>query len=202
MDKILEALPEYILCITYGFIFIRIFRYICSLRNASDYQHIIWESLIVGFVLKKIYLVIPFSVSPEADIIGSMILTAVLSVIFSKIYSSAKVDKILRFLHIYRNRHVYIWQDIIDPKYATIIECSNPNTKEMYIGTLICCEDFTNQPYIILNNYEYWENYDDENTYHDHRGNLKMTALINTAEFTRIYPQYIDGSSKIKTIKD
>lgn len=199
MDKILEALPEYILCIVYGFIFIRLFRYIGSLKNASDYQHTIWESLIVGFVLKKIYSLIPFSINQGIDIIVLIALTAILSTIASKIYSSSKVDKMLRFFHIYRNRHVYIWQDIIDPDYATVVECTNPVTKETYIGTLICCEDFTNQPYIIINNYEYWEDYNDEKTYQDHRGNPQMTALINTAEFTRIYPQYIEGSSKIRS---
>lgn len=86
MEKIIESLPYFIVCIALGFIFLRVFRHMCSIENSDSHEHIIWESLFVGFILKNGFALFPYSINKAADIIGMTFFTFLFAIIFAKLY--------------------------------------------------------------------------------------------------------------------
>lgn len=201
MDKLIEALPQFIMSIVLGFVFIRVFRYMCSIKNSDEYEHIIWESLLVGFILKTGFSVIPFSINQPIDSLGMVLTTILLSGILAKIYSKDWIDKILRKFGIHRTRHKYIWQDIEDEENVTLIKAINPETKEMYYGALKYYEDFERNPQIILQYFQYWENNECNTPTLDFSDDPKCVVMIDTEKFSQIYAVYQSNSKKV-TLKD
>lgn len=199
MDKLIEFLPQIIIYIVLGFVFLRIFRYMCTIKNSEGYEHIVWESLLVGFVLKHCYMLIPFSVNYVVDIIGMIITTVFLAGIMSKLYSSRKVDNVLRYIGVHRTRNKYIWKDIEDPDYIMVADVINPDTKEAYHGVVIYYEEFERYPQIVLNHYQYWENWHDNLTM-DFSNDPSKVVLVDTTRFSRITISYDSKSKKIKRI--
>ena len=200
MDKLIEFLPQVIIYIILGFIFLRIFRYMCTIKNSEEYEHIVWESLLVGFVLNHCYMLIPISVNYAVDIIGMIVMTVILAGVFSKIYSSNKLDKALRYLGVHRTRNKYIWKDIEDHDYKMEVALMNPDTKEAYQGVIVYYEEFEKHPQIVLTQYRYWEDWHKEEPDMNFTDNPEKIALVDTAQFSRINIIYDKKSRKIKKI--
>ena len=201
MDKLIEFLPQFIIYIVLGFIFLRFFRYMCTIKNSDKYEHIIWESLLVGFVLKQCYTIIPFSINYTVDIIGMIITTIIIAGIFAKIYSSKCLDKFLRLIGVHRTRNKYIWKDIEDPDYIINADVINPDTHEAYHGVIIYYEEFERNPQIVLNHYQYWEDWHNDEPTMDFTNDPSKIVLVDTTQFSRITISYDENSSKIKQIE-
>lgn len=201
MDKLIELLPQLIVYIVLGFIFLRIFRYMCTIKNSDEYEHIIWESLMVGFVLKHCYAIIPFSINYTVDIIGMIITTIIIAGITAKGYSSKKLDRILQRIGIHRTRNKCIWKDIEDPDFIITADVMNPSTYEAYHGVIVYYEEFERQPQIVLNHYQYWEDWHKDETKMDFANDPSKIVLVDTTQFSRITISYDKNSSKIKNIK-
>ncbi len=198
MNELIEALPQYILYIVLGFIFLRIFRYMSTIKNSNNYDHIIWESIVVGFILNTLYKAIPFSINQPIDTIGMIIGTIFAAGLSAKLYSCKHIDKGLRKLGIYRTRNTFIWQDIEDKDNATYINAVNPETNEAYSGMLKYYEDFERNPQIILQNYKYWEDWHNKTPTLDFSNEPEYTILIDTTVFSRITVIYLPESEKVK----
>jgi len=65
LENLIESLPEFVSYIILGFVFLRIFRYVSTIKNSDEYEHVIWESILVGFALKSCFGLIPFSINPN-----------------------------------------------------------------------------------------------------------------------------------------
>lgn len=74
MNKLIEVLPQFILYIVLGFLFLRVFRYMCTIKNSEEYEHIVWESLLLGFVLKNCYEIIPYTINSAVNTLCMIIL--------------------------------------------------------------------------------------------------------------------------------
>ncbi len=199
MEKLIDFLPQVIIYIILGFIFLRIFRYMCTIKNSDEYEHIIWESLLVGFVLKHCYMLIPFSVNYIVDIVGMIILTIFLSAGISKIYSNRKIDEVLQKIGIHRTRNKYLWKDIEDSDYRMVVDAMNPDTQELYHGVVIYYEEFMKHPQLVLNHYKYWENFHKE-AIMDYTNDPSKVVIVDTNQFSRITISYDSNSKKIKRL--
>lgn len=197
MEKIIESLPYFIVCIALGFVFLRTFRHMCSIENSDSHEHIIWESLFVGFILKNGFALVPFSINQAADIVGMVISTFLLAILFAKLYSNTKIDDLFRKIGVYRTRNKYIWKDIEDTKNATYIKVVNPDTHEAYGGFLKYYEDYERHPQIVLQYFQYWENVDINNPTKDFSKDPKCVTLIDTEKFSQIFIVYNSKSDKL-----
>ncbi len=197
MEKIIESLPYFIVCIALGFVFLRTFRHMCTIANSDNHEHIILESLFVGFILKNGFGIFPYSISQAVDIVGMVISTFILAIIFAKLYSSTKIDGFFRKIGVYRTRNKYIWKDIEDTKNATMIKSINPETKEAYMGVLKYYEDYERHPQIVLQNFQYWENIDSEKPTKDFSKDPRCVVLIDTEKFSQILVVYNPNSDKV-----
>lgn len=198
MDLLIASLPEYITYIILGFIFLRIFRYVSTIKNSDEYEHIIWESVLMGFALKKGFSFIPFSFNAFWDTLGMILTTIIIAIASAKLFSSKMIDNILRKFKVYRTRHKYIWQDIEDKDFVTYINAINPDTKECYFGILKYYEDYERHPQIVLQSYVYWENYTDDKTKTDFQSEPEYVVLIDTEKFSSITITYQPESDKVK----
>lgn len=198
MEKLIEVLPQFITYIILGFVFLRIFRYVSTIKNSDEYEHIIWESILVGFTLKKCFEFIPFSINMIIDTMGMILTTITVAILSAKLFSSKFIDVFLRKIGVYRTRHKYIWQDIEDKDYVTYINAINPNTKEAYYGILKYYEDYEKHPQIVLQSYIYWEDYLDSKTKHDFTNEPEYVVLIDTEKFSAITITYQSESDKVK----
>jgi len=197
LENLIESLPEFVSYIILGFVFLRIFRYVSTIKNSDEYEHVIWESILVGFALKSCFGLIPFSINKIIDTIGIIITTIIIAILSAKLFSSKFIDIFLRKIGVYRTRHKYIWQDIEDKDYATYINAINPNTKEAYYGTLKYYEDYERHPQIVLQSYKYWEDYNDEPKL-DCSNNPEYVVLLDTTQFSVITISYDSDSDKVK----
>lgn len=197
MDKLIEVLPQFIFNIALGFIFLRFFRYSCSIKNSNETEHIVWESLLTGFVIRACFSIIPFSINYAVDRIGMIIFTIIVALISGRIYSDERIDKLFRKLKIYRTRNAFIWQDLQDKDFATFVKVVNPETNEAYYGALKYFEDFERQPQIVLWKFKYWKDVDKDVTLDFSNDNHCMT-LVDTSKFSQVYFVYNCNSEKIK----
>lgn len=197
MEKIIESLPYFIVCIALGFIFLRTFRHMCTIKNSENHEHIIWESLFIGFILKNGFSLIPFSINQTVDILGMVISTFVLAIGFSKLYSSNKIDYLFRKIGVYRTRNSYIWKDLEDPDHTTIVKVVNPDTNETYSGFLKYYEEYERHPQIVLQCFQYCKKDGDEPTI-DCTSKPEQVALVDTEKFSQIFIIYNPNSDKAK----
>ncbi len=204
MESIINFLPQFILYIVLGFVFLRVFNYCCAIKNSEGYENIIWGSIIVGFVLSNFFSLFPTTHYQIVDILGMVISTAFLAFLFSKIYASKTIDRCLRYFGVYRTKHNYIWQDIIDDNGATYISAYNPETHEMYCGYLKFCEDYEKHPQIILQYYKYYvncfvtndEKIDGGQLAYDCSDDPSYVIMIDTEKFCEISATYNSDSEK------
>lgn len=199
MDKLIELLPQLIIYIILGFIFLRVFRYMCTIKNSVEYEHIVWESLLVGYILKQCYDMIP-SVNYVIDILGMIIATLVISTLFAKVYSSKALDKFLKIIGIHRTRNKYLWKDIEDSEYRTMVDAVNPDTNEAYHGVVVLYEEFKEHPQIVLSYYKYYKDWHTGEAYFDFSDDPSKIVIVDTLQFSRISIEYDQNSSKIKRI--
>ena len=116
-----EILPQAILYIVTGYVFICAFKFVALKEQHSDIEHILLSSLVSGYVIVKIMNMIPFTVSYEIDCIG-IIFTGILSgYILGQLYSRNCFDKIFEKLKIRSTLNKDIWNDIIDMDYPLFL---------------------------------------------------------------------------------
>ncbi len=88
MKELYDLLPNIILYLVIRFIFLKTYRFVLIAQATTNYTYILFESLIVGFVLKSLYNLIP-SINIYVDIVG-MIISSLIFGYFSAIIVSAK----------------------------------------------------------------------------------------------------------------
>lgn len=202
MEKILGALSlaDAVTYFVLGFIFLRVFRYICTLKNSDEHDHILWESVAAGFILKQFYDLIP-SVSSAVDTLGMIAATIIISAFLAKVYSSRHMNDFLLRIGVHRTKNKYIWNDIEDPDYRIIADVIDPDTNEAYHGVVIYYEEFKEHPQIVLNYYKYYEDWHSGKAAMDFSDDPSKTVIVETEKFSRITISYDKKSSKIKTVE-
>lgn len=195
MSEVFNILPDIIVYIVLGYIFLRVFRIVRIVKNSDNYEHILIESLVFGFIIKNIAILIPFSFGYYLDIICMSISSAIFGYLFAKLLENRYILKIIDKLKIKHTKYKYMWQNIDDPDYAIFIDVTNPDTNIRYFGQLVVYEEFERFPIIQLCRYINWDNNGLLNDYSD---DPTRTVLIDTSKYTEIDVTYQKCSDFIK----
>lgn len=148
------SVEDIILCISVGFIFLGIFRFIVSNRDSGDFKYTIIKSLIIGFILKSVVGILPFrSNNNYVNILFFILFCILLSFILAKLYSSTLFEAILRVLGIRQTVNPYIWTDIEDKENSLWVIVGFKELDLKYFGILAEYEDFNRKPQIVLGRY-------------------------------------------------
>lgn len=195
MLEIYNLLPNIVIYIVLGYIFLRVFRTVRIVKNPDNYEHILTESLVLGFIIKSIAALIPFSFGYRLDIIGLSISSAIAGFLFAKLLSSKIMLDIIDKLQIKHTKFKYMWQNIEDPEFAVFVDITNPDTKSRYFGQLVMYEEFERSPIIQICKYMSWSG---ETLLYDFSEDPTRTVLIDTSKYTEIDIVYQKVSNVIK----
>lgn len=196
MKELYDLLPNVILYLVTGFIFLKTYRFVSIVQTTTNYTHVLFESLITGFVLKSLYDLFP-SINVYVDIVGMIISSFVLGYLSAILMSTKWFEKFLLFLGIRQTKNKYIWQDIVDdqPIYATVLDYQN---KVQYNGKIVLIETYKEHPQIQLSEYTYSINGD---LIDDFSNNPEYTVLIDTSKYSDIQISYHSDSDKVESWK-
>lgn len=192
MEALISELPNIILYIVSGFLFVRIFHFVALKDNSNEIDHILSSSLVIGFIIVKIMNFIPWSLSKEIDTLGIVLTSCIIGTISGKIYISGIIDKICDKLRIPSTINKYIWNDLVDKDYPIKVSVQMDDDR-IYSGYVHYIEPYNNTPMISLAGYKL-----------ENQKSKKDNAviLLNLANAKRVEIEYYSESSKVDDIKD
>ncbi len=170
-------------------------------KKSDDFEHILTESIVVGFIIKNVISLIPFTFGEYIDTIGMIISSAAIGFGVAKILETPIADKVINILKIKHTKFKYMWQNIDDPNYAIFIDATNPETHIRYFGQVVMVvmyEEFERFPIIQICKYMAWKDNDLLFNYSD---DPTQTVLIDTSKYTEIDIIYQKDSRVIKRWK-
>ncbi len=195
MSEFFDILPDIIIYIVLGCTCLYTFRIRRILKKPDDYKHILTESLVVGFIIKSIMALIPFSFGEYIDIIGMIISSALIGYGVAALLEINWVNKLIDALKIRHTKFKYMWQNIDDPNHTIFIDATNPETHIRYFGQVVMYEEFERFPIIQICKYMAWK---DNDLLFDYSDNPTQTVLIDTSKYTEIDIVYQKNSQVIK----
>lgn len=147
-------MPEAILYIIYGFLFLRVFRLKTVTSKTENSENTLLSSLVIGFIIYKVMEFIPCTT--KSNIVDALII-CIVSVVggyfLAIIYKSNIVQRIINDkLHIHKTMDNYIWDVIIAENRPIFIKIKTQNN-ELIEGFINLVEDNTDDPHISIGNY-------------------------------------------------
>lgn len=198
MSDIFNILPDIVIYIVLGYICLHMYRITRIVKKSDDFEHILTESIVVGFIIKNVISLIPFTFGEYIDTIGMIISSAAIGFGVAKILETPIADKVINILKIKYTKFKYMWQNIDDPNYAIFIDATNPETHIRYFGQVVMYEEFERFPIIQICKYMAWKDNDLLFNYSD---DPTQTVLIDTSKYTEIDIIYQKDSRVIKRWK-
>ena len=125
MPDIFNLLPNIIVYIVLGYVFLRVFRIVRIVKNSDNYEHILVKSLVYGFIIKSIFALIPFSFGYYIDIVGMSISSAIVAFLSAKLLETNFICNVIDKLKIRHTKFKYMWQNIVDPDLAVFVDVTN-----------------------------------------------------------------------------
>lgn len=198
MSDIFNILPDIIIYIVLGYICLHMYRITRIVKKSNNFEHILTESIVVGFIIKNVISLIPFSFGVYFDTIGMIISSAAIGFGIAKILETPIADKVINFLKIKHTKFKYMWQNIDDPNHAIFIDATNSETHIRYFGQVVMYEEFERFPIIQICKYMAWK---DNDLLFDYSDDPTQTVLIDTSKYTEIDIIYQKNSNVIKRWK-
>ncbi len=197
MDSIISILPDIMIYLVSGFLFIRIFSFVSTTKRTNDYQHIIVKSVIVGYILKYIGSMIPALTSVYAlNILGFLGICCVLAYICARVYTSKWFYSILRLIGIQNTLNDELWVDIEGDK-SVWAEIYSHETNEYYFGLVCLSENFKDNPKIVLKRYAIFKDTNDD-PIKDYNNDPCKRILIDTSKCDVIKLTYSNENEIVK----
>lgn len=201
LKNLLEILPDIVLYIASGYLFIFIFCFISLRKKLNDIQGVFIISLVVGFILKTVVCaVIPVRFGFYVNTVGFLIICAFLGGIAGYTVESSWFRKILTKLRISRSVHENIWHDIIDVEGNTMwIRAVSREKEQVIIGILVLVEEFQRYPLLVLQQYRVYDL--EGKLIEDYIQNANHQIIIKSEYYDTIDVVYDEESSHYKNIE-
>ena len=171
-------LPDLILYLVVGFAFLITFRFVSLKKNSSNFEHVLLESLIIGYVYCTLMYMIPISINTYIDNICIISTTIIVAYILGIINRSKYKIIILDFLHIPDTGNEYLWDDLLDNNYS-MRACVQYDEK-IYTGYVHDIENYNNSPHIVLCLYTVMNN--KYKIVEDYSNNTQEVVVLDTSK--------------------
>lgn len=185
-----------------GYLFCKTFHFVALKQNSSDVEHILVESLVVGYIILHIARMIPFSISYEVDMAGIALFSVVIAYLLGLLATGNCRIPLLDKLHIMETGNLYLWDDLMD-NTGKPIRIKVEYDSATYDGMLHLFESYSSAPHIVLVAYhviKYDDNYnriDEINYQHD----ATKVIVLDTSKANSVEITYETGSSMCKDIQ-
>ena len=207
LEVFIGYLNDAIIYLPSGYIFLLIYSHITPNDFGASFQDNFLKSIVTGYVLNKLYLLITFSSGEESKAsVAVFLFSAVLAYILAQITMSRRFRCLLSILGISRHTEHNIWSSISDkehPLWATVYFREN---NVCYQGEVACFEDTSTTPQIVLARYRKYSivngRIDPKNgLIEDNSSVFEKRVLLNTALADSVELTYDKRSEVVKTIK-
>lgn len=201
---ILSFLPEAILYIVCGYLFLQGFYWASDQRFNFFSETGFTVILCVGYISVNILSLIPFLNTGESDNsyrnIAIVIICLISGLCASHLrnYINKKINQSESFFGRNRSFSGSFWYDhlVDDPDKPVWLFLVSYERKYILEGVLLFLDEDKENPYVKLGYFKKhsleWETLED-----CFQNNEKMNIIVNLAEFDEIMVKYVDGSSKI-----
>lgn len=198
IKDLLDVLPQITMYIVVGYIFIKTYRFVSLKKDSDNIEHILTSSLVVGFIYYEIVRMIPFTISQAMDnlLIGlSALFCGYLLALLSR--QKKMVYWIFDRLHIHDTNNAYVWDDVMDVKYAMKVRVVYDG--EIYEGMLHNYESYSNCPHIVLAAYT-MKSLPNQKVYDYSQDNTRI-VILNTDTARSVEIIYHSASDECKDLK-
>jgi len=200
LKDLFEILPDIILYVTTGYLFILVFNFISLRKKMEDINGIFCASLAIGFVIKAILCTLKIRFSYHVNIVGLLAFSVLLGALLGYFINSKLCKKILKKLHVNRSINENIWHDIMDIDKRTMwIRAVSKERERVIVGILVMVEEFQRFPQLLLQQYQIFDL--EGNLVEDYIANANQQILIRTEDFENIDIVYDLKSSQYEKIE-
>lgn len=197
IKELLEILPQIIIYVAVGFIFLKTFHFVALKQNSIDIDHVLTASLVVGFIYCQIAYLIPFSISYEIDHIGIIISSLCFGYLAGRLARSKVWLRILEFFKIYDSFNMYFWDDLM-PEDCTMKVYVHMNEKS-YEGMVHTYESYSNSPHLVLASFIVKDK--NNNILEDFSEDFTKVIILDASHAESIYVEYGKKSRECDDIR-
>ena len=147
--NILPKVVEFFIC---GYIYLRIFRFIISVKSNRPFQDVFVEGFVVGYILVSAYNALPFPILAN-NLWVKICVTLVVARIAGGLYGSNFFKKVVYKLGIRSTLLPNIWDDIVNRNEPTGIFVVFKDLDRAYEGNIRLVENTSTKPLITISNY-------------------------------------------------
>lgn len=198
MEELIKYLPDIIIYIVVGFIFIRIFHFIALMQNSTDINHILSSAFVIGYIYCNIAYCIPISINYYIDHVFIILSSVVVSFFLGRFVASKKYMKLFDKLGIRNSFNTYIWDDLMDQSKPMKIIITYDTLQ--YEGMLHNFESYSNSPHITLASYIVRDS--NGLTIKDYTDNHTNVVVLDSSTAKCVEIVYSKNSSECQTIED
>lgn len=142
-------LPNLISYLVIGFIFIRMYHYFLLIDNTINTEHILLESVAVGFILRSIMdPIISLIFKGRIQIVAEIVMVVIFAYLIKSVKNSDKFAIVLDKLKIRNTGNKYFWHDLLDYDFPMIAKVSYTNIQ--YSGYIHLYSSNTDSPHLAL----------------------------------------------------
>lgn len=164
--------------------------FVCIYKNTKDVEQILTSSLVIGYIICQIALLIPISYGSIIDSICIVFCSIMSGFLLGEIKNSKGIRQFINRFKIRRTANSYYWNDLLDRDkimkgYITI-------NNKTYSGKVHLIEEFSNSPHIVLAEYSV----DGEKNDNDNQ-----IIILDTLQAAEVIIEYDKDSPMLETIK-
>lgn len=156
------------------------------------------SSIVIGYVYCQLYSLLPQTSNIYINNTIAIALSVVLGYVCSKLISSKYVRKLFQFLRINNSTNTYLWDDLLDRKYATRVKIEYDD--RTYSGYLHSFESESNSPHVAICLYK-MQNIKTGKT-DDHTKDLNHVIVLDTSSAKSVTFHYYESSPWCDKIKE
>lgn len=197
IKDLFTILPNIILYIATGYAFVKTFHFVALKQNSSDVEHILLESIVIGYIYCQILFLIPIRFNQYINNVGAVVFAIIFGYLLGKFCTSKYIDRLLPFLQIRDSLNDYILDDLMDQQYA--MRATIEYEDKIYSGYVHKYESYSNSPHIVLCLYKICDL--NKKVLEDETKNITQTIILDTSTAKSVVIKYYKESEKCRRIK-
>lgn len=206
ISKLINVLPNIIIYIVPGFIFIQTYNYILNLKG-KELKNSLLDYILSSFLIITLIQFIYHKLNYSFDIYGNTnkVIICIIS-LFSSYFTTMFLKSeiwifFMKFICVNRSNSSNIFNDIIDHEYGTWVRVYLTSEKIIYDGAFIKFEykGSYQDSFVILADYKtyrYGESHIDDDWFQEQSSELQHVA-IKVSDINRIEATYSERSKKV-----
>lgn len=198
MEYLIKELPNFLITIVTGYVFLKAYSFTALKKNPNDIQHILISSFVVGFIYCRLAAMIPFTISEQVDHVLIVLSALCAGYAIARLLRNKRViTPILDRLKIQDTGNAYFWDDLLDNEHEMEIYVDYGDV--IYGGVAHNFESYSNSPHVVLASYIAKDK--NGKVLADHSGDCTRVIILDTASARSVEIEYERESAECEDIQ-